>query len=262
MLDIQFIKLIINVHEHYQSNNYSNSEFLSMINQCFGIKKTTFYNWINNDDIVKAEYIYENNNKQINKAMEIFIVELIEKNPKIGIKNIKNKIKDNFKTVLNNKTICYILGKNNLKHKNIKNFNIYNENKKDKKLNITFNPINNEQEEFILKNKNLEIKKIIEMFIENYNFVIHQKQIVEIMNKNKIGVKSFFKSSDTLNNFIIKTVNDNKTITVKQIKKMVFNDYKIEISMQFIYNLLKKKGYVYKKFKINSNPYSIEEQVA
>ncbi len=96
------------------------------------MKITTFYNWVNNDDIIKAENIYENNNKQINKAMEIFIVELIKTNPKIGIKNIKNKIKDNFKMSLNNKTICYILHKNNLKHKNIKNFNIYNENKKNK----------------------------------------------------------------------------------------------------------------------------------
>ena len=81
------------------------------------------------------------------------------------------------------------------------------------------------------------------------------------MNKNKIEIKSFFKLSETIINFIIKTINDNKTITVKKIKIMIFNDYKINISMQLIYNLLKKKGYVYKKFKINNNQYSIEDQV-
>ena len=134
MFDVQFIKSIINVHKHYQDNNYNNYEFLLMINKCFNIKKTTFYNWMNNNDIIKVDEIYENNNNKINKAIETFIVNLITLNPKIGIKNIKNKIKDNFKISLNNKTIFYILYKNNLKHKNIKNFNIYNENKKNKKF--------------------------------------------------------------------------------------------------------------------------------
>ena len=63
MFDLQFIKFIIQVHQYYQLNNYSNNEFLSMIDECFQIKKTTFYDWLNNDDIVNADIIYENNNK-------------------------------------------------------------------------------------------------------------------------------------------------------------------------------------------------------
>ena len=49
MFDSQFIKSIIEVHHYYQSNNYNNSEFLLMIDKCFQIKKTTFYDWLNNN---------------------------------------------------------------------------------------------------------------------------------------------------------------------------------------------------------------------
>ena len=74
-------------------NNYSNNKFLSMIDKCFQIKKTTFYDWFNDDNIINAGIIYENNNKLINNAVETFIINLFNENNKIGIKTIKNKIK-------------------------------------------------------------------------------------------------------------------------------------------------------------------------
>ena len=114
MFNLQFIKSIIEVHNHYKSNNFSNDSFLIMIDKCFNIKKTTFYDWMNNDDIINAEIIYENNNELINTAVEKFIIDLFNNNSKIKIKNIKNKIKDNFKITINNKSIYYILLKNNL----------------------------------------------------------------------------------------------------------------------------------------------------
>ena len=93
MFNLQFIKSIIDVHDYYQKNNYNNSEFLLMINTCFDIKKTTFYNWLNDDNIINAEQIYENNKKLINSAVETFIVNLYDKNNKITIKNIKKILK-------------------------------------------------------------------------------------------------------------------------------------------------------------------------
>ncbi len=58
--------------------NYSNNDFLLMIDKCFNIKKTTFYDWLNNDDITNADTIFENqnNNKLINYAVETFIINL------------------------------------------------------------------------------------------------------------------------------------------------------------------------------------------
>lgn len=81
------------------------------------------------------------------------------------------------------------------------------------------------------------------------------------MNKNRIIIKSFFKSSPTIIDFILKSIDNKKTNTIKQIKNLIFNEFKIDLSLQFIYNLLKKNNYVYKKFKFNNNPYSIDEQV-
>ena len=129
MFNLQFIKSIIDVHSYYKDKNIKNESFLNMIDECFGIKKTTFYDWINNEDIMNAEIIYENNNKLINQAVEEFIVNLFGKNNKIGIKNIKKQIKDNFKITINSKSIFYILFKNDIKYKNIKAIDFHLENR-------------------------------------------------------------------------------------------------------------------------------------
>ncbi len=92
MYNLQFIKSIIEVYNYYQSNNYKNNEFLSIIDKCFQIKKTTFYKQLNNDEIINSNIIFENNNKLINNTVETFVVDLYNKNNKIGIKTIKNKI--------------------------------------------------------------------------------------------------------------------------------------------------------------------------
>lgn len=262
MFNLEFKKSIIDIHTHYRENNYSNDSFLCMINKCFGIKKTTFYDWSNNNDIINADIIYKNNNKSINDAVELFIVNLFKKNNNIGIKNIKNQIKNNLKISINTKAISYIFYKNNIKHKNIKKIDPYNENKKnEKKNNSKFIKLNEEQTKFILNNKNEKIKKNIDLFFDKFKINIHQKQIVDIMNINKFEIKSFFKSSPTIVKYITKFVDENKIDTVKQIKESIFKEFKIDVSTQLIYNILKKNDYVYKKFKFNNNPYSNEEQV-
>ncbi len=38
MFDLQFKKSIIDVHDYYNSNHYSNNDFLKMINKYFYIK--------------------------------------------------------------------------------------------------------------------------------------------------------------------------------------------------------------------------------
>ena len=261
MYNLKFKKSIIDIHDYFQNNNYSNNEFLNMIDKCFDIKKTTFYNWATDDNIINSNIIYENNNKLVNTAVETYIVNLINDNKKIGIKTIKKKIKSNFKITINNKTISYILFKNNIKHKNIKNIDVCDENKKNKKNNIEFIILNEEQINFILDNKTKLIKDIVNLVFEKYKIKIHQKQIIDIMHQNKLVVKSFFKSSPSLVNFIIKSMENNKILTVKEIKELIYKEFKLDISTQLIYNKLKENGYVYKKFKINNNPYKLEEQV-
>lgn len=130
MFDLQFKISIIDVYNYYNLNNFYNYDFLKMINKCFNIKKTTFYNWLNDDEIINAERIYINNNKLINNVVETFIVNLYNSNNKIGIKNIKKQINNNFKISLRTKDISFVFYKNNIKSKNIKQFDFYKENKK------------------------------------------------------------------------------------------------------------------------------------
>jgi hypothetical protein len=58
-----------------------------MIDKCFNIKKTTFYDWLNNDDIINVDTIFENknNNKLINYAVETFLINLYKNNKNVGI---------------------------------------------------------------------------------------------------------------------------------------------------------------------------------
>ena len=261
---LQFIKSIIDIHNYFQTNFFKNSDFLLMIEKCFNIKKTTFYDWFNDDNIKNTPIINDNNNKLINIAIETFVIDLCNKNKKIGIKNIKKQINANFKINLKSRDINYILYKNDIKHKNIKPINFYEENKKIKKQNKiknNFIVVNQEQQTFIINIQDKNPKEIIKLFNTKYNIFINERQVVDIMNKNKIGIKSFFKSSPTIINFILNAIDKNKISTVKQIKDLIFNEFKTNVSIQFIYNILKKNDYIYKKFKFNNNPYSIEEQV-
>ena len=47
------------------------------------------------------------------------------------------------------------------------------------------------------------------------------------MYQNKFTIKSFFKLTPTLNNYILKCVEDNKIITVKQIQKSVLKELNV-----------------------------------
>ena len=112
MFILELIKSIIAIHSHYQTMNYSNNDFLVMIDKCFNIKKTTFYDWLNNDDITNADTIFENlnNNKLINYAVETFIINLNNNNKNIGIKILRNKLKIilNLVLIINQFTIFFI----------------------------------------------------------------------------------------------------------------------------------------------------------
>ena len=88
MYNLEFKKSIINIHDYYQTNNQSNDDFIKMIDKCFDIKRTTFYNWTKYDNVINCNIIYENNNKLISLPIETFII--IVKKQDLG-KNATNK---------------------------------------------------------------------------------------------------------------------------------------------------------------------------
>jgi len=265
MFKVEFIKSIISVHTHYQEAKHPNSEFLTMINKCFNIKKTTFYEWLKDEDILKYNVINENQNKLINNAVETYIIDLYNKNKKVGIKNIKKQVNTNFKISINNKSIYYVLHKHNINHKNIKKYDFFTDYQSDKKKLKKDNKLiklNEEQKKFIIDNTEEDAKKTCSLFYTQFKINIHQKQVVHVKTENKLKIKSYFKSSPAIVNFILDTIIKKRTSTVKEIRELVLTEFKTNISIQFIYNILKKNGYTYKKFKINNNPYSLLQQVA
>ncbi len=106
-----------------------------------------------------------------------------------------------------------------------------------------------------------QIKKIIEEFIKKFNTNIHEKQVVGILHKYKKSTKSFYKKTPEIVEFIIKKIKEHSIYTIKKLKELIVKEYKLDISSQLIYNILKENNYVYKKLKRINNPYKIEEQI-
>ena len=65
---------------------------------------------------------------------------------------------------------------------------------------------------------------------------------------------------DNIDKFIIDTIKNNNYITANELNKLINNNFKILVSTTYIYDVLNKHNYSYKKIRINSNPYSKEKQ--
>jgi transposase len=243
--DNNFKKSIIDLHTDYINNNQPVNLFIKLINKIFKISRSTFYSWLNNEDItnLKVKKNYKNNN--INPTAEQII--LLNKNKKIKIiKQELNKVN----ILLNSKSIIFVI-KNN-KEINFKPSTI----KKNKIINLT-----EQNEKFINDNSNIKIKEIQKEFYNKFNLKVHEKQIVNVLHKNRKIVSSFYKRTQILEEYIIEKIKEKSIYTIAELKEKIKNEFKINVSLQFIYNIIKEKNYVYKKIKRINNPYPLEEQV-
>ena len=133
-----------------------------------------------------------------------------------------------------------------------------------KNLFIGYKPviiITSEHEQFIIENQILSIKDITKLINKKFNINFCDKNIVSVLQKNKIKTKSFFKISEHIEKFIIDSITNNKILIADNIKTMILKEFKIDISKQSIYNIFKKNNLTYKKIKFNNNPYTINDQV-
>ena len=241
---------------HLEFNKNSNLKiktFFDIIKKSFNIGKSTIYEWINNSDINNKEQpiITDYKNDKITPIIELFIIN----NSKINsIKKFKKIIFDNFNIKLNKNEIACILEKNKIKTKKFKNDILI---KKSKPVII----ITSEHEQFIIENQTLSIKDITKLINKKFNINFCDKNIVSVLQKNKIKTKSFFKISEHIEKFIIDSITNNKILIADNIKTMILKEFKIDISKQSIYNIFKKNNLTYKKIKFNNNPYTINDQV-
>ncbi len=108
------------------------------------------------------------------------------------------------------------------------------------------------------------IKKIIKNVFKTTKIKIEKKHILYIYKTNGLerNNKELKKKIDIC---IIETVNNNKTITAKQLTNVIHEKFSnakntINRSKTYVYNILEAHGFSYKNTKINNNPNPLEEQ--
>lgn len=81
------------------------------------------------------------------------------------------------------------------------------------------------------------------------------------MHKHKKNIKSFFKITPIIEEFILKKIKEKCIFTSVELQNIVLTEFKTKISIQAIYLIFKKYDYVFKKIRKINNPYTIKEQV-
>jgi len=288
--DLNFKKSLILMYNEYNEYNIQINTFLVIIKKAFSISKSAFYRWLKDTEIINLKIKNNNTNLKITPVAE----KIILLNANLSVNKIKQQLYK-LNIFLNVREIRYVLNKSKTINKDDNNNNIINnENNNDNNNNIINNENNNdnnnniinnndnndvtiinkmplknpifiklnqENETFILDNSDKQTKKIKYLFYEKFKIDIHEKQIINILHKNKKKSNSFYKISLEIENFINECFKKNCLYRIDDIKKLIFTNYKLNISIQSIYKILKKNCYVYKRLKKNNNLYSIEEQV-
>ena len=190
--DIPFKKSILTMYLHYKEQK-NIQYFISLIQDCFSISKSTFYTWLNNNEISNYKVDIKYDNKNITPVAE----EIIFKNKKKSPKKIK-KLLSAINIFLNTKSINYVIYIHNQKNNvDIKSENNQKNLKKENNVELT-----EEYEKFIIDNAENKIKDIKMKFNKEFNEIIHEKQIVNILHKYRKKTISFFKISPEIEKFI------------------------------------------------------------
>lgn len=142
---------------------------------------------------------------------------------------------------------------------------LYNWIKKNTKINNN-NKYLNIKIDFIVEqividyfNKKFKINEIKKNVKDKINVSLSYKDILCILKTNNLKYdKKIVK--DNIDKFIIDTIKINNYITANELNKLINNKFKISVSTTYIYNILNKHNYSYKKIRINSNPHSKEKQ--
>lgn len=117
----------------------------------------------------------------------------------------------------------------------------------------------------IINNKNIKLVKK-ELNISFPNNRISNKHIYTIINKNNHCflcskyTHNNYKINNEIEKFIIDSINNNNCLVAKDIKNLISEKFKLDISLTSVYNILKKNNYIYKKTKININPHTFDDQ--
>ena len=218
MFDNKIKELSINIYKYLKIMGIIGQERINFITNNFKCHITTFYNW-NKEYNDNFNNIYQN--KNINPLIVNDILIYCKNNKNVNIKILKNYINKNHNTKFSSNTIIFILKINNLKYKNHK--------------------INDEIIKFILntveKNNVITVKEIISLINKNFNLLISESSIYNILKKNKITYKRVTiktnpyteeEEKETLNNikYILDELEPNNIISYDEIS-VTNNEYPV-----------------------------------
>lgn len=101
----------------------------------------------------------------------------------------------------------------------------------------------------------LEIQNIVRSTL--YSWIKNKDEIIEYnKNKTKKKNKRISKISDDCKNYIINYVNEYKQFQMKKLLKSISKKFKVKLTKQTIYNILKDNKISNKRVKINHYPHS------
>lgn len=108
-------------------------------------------------------------------------------------------------------------------------------------------------------NNETNIKNIKKLIKNNFNVILSYKDILCVMKCNNLKTHNkIIKIS--IDNFIINSIKKDVFLSANQMIKLINEKFNKLVSTTYVYNVLNKNNYSYKKIKINSNPYSKEKQ--
>jgi hypothetical protein len=253
------------------TNLYNNLSFykidsktrINIISNTYDIDRSTIFKWMNDSkeliDNKNNNIIMLNNykNKNITFAIETLIINNVSKYNSIN--KLKKFINTTLNTYISNNMIKCILASNNIKFKNFSNINIdtfvKNNCIDDNKIIIT-----KKIESYIINNKDNSIVVIMNNVNLNFNIKCTKKDIISILQKNKIHKKNFYKITSFVDSYVYDKIKINNILTAKQIIDDLYKEYNINISTTSVYNIYKKHNLTFKKIKFNNNPKSLEDQ--
>ncbi len=103
------------------------------------------------------------------------------------------------------------------------------------------------------------VKKIKKEINSKFGIVLSYKDVLCVFKVNNLYKKEKILKDD-IDNFILENIKNNCYTTALEMINKIKNKFNKSISTTYIYNILNKNKYTYKKIKINSNPHSEEKQ--
>ena len=106
-----------------------------------------------------------------------------------------------------------------------------------------------QRKDFITKTFKVHINSVCNWINKQYNVKKLRKKYENI------------KITDTIECFILNSLNNNPVINIKTIKQNILKKFNVSLSISSIYYVIKNNNLTYKKTHVITNPYTIEEQV-